>query len=291
MTPQYIAEMLSEYAEQGGHYFSLHCNGYAEPGYDDPESGIIATGNWNSSGEWDSAENKYIDTDNTMPRIAAILEKIGVEIEWEDEWAECSECGKLIRTSPDSYGWTQSYWQNDCEILCQDCVLADPTDYLESLEGNEHSANTLDIDLSESGYVCVNDESFENGLYGGQSDSPSVIADDLRKRGITRFIFEIDNVGQFDMDFSVWIHESETDKLGKRSIESQGPDPAVAIQSALRDTNIKAIRVEKHALRDASLKTRQMEGRGIRIMKCNPDGTSDVKIVSPQDFIDGKALD
>jgi len=248
---------------QPGAYFSTY-SGYAEPGYDDPKSGLVVLGNWNPHGE-----------DMVMPRIGAILEKLGAELEWEDEWEACSECEKLVRTSPDSYRWTRSYWESEDGAICQDCLLDDPSDYLEYLEGNPNTANTLDFDLEDQGYRHV-PESYENGLYGGQCDDPHLIAESLGELGIQRFIFEINSVGQFDLAFSVWIHKSEYHKLDLDEIESKGSDPALAMQSALRD---------------ASAKMRELDGPGVRVAKCNSDRTATVKLVTQQDFIDGKALD
>ncbi len=208
--------------------FQLH-EEYAEPGYENPDSQLIATGNWNSQG---GHNGKPVD--NTMPRIAAILEKLGAELEWEDEWCSCEGCRKLFRTSPSSYSWKCSYWDsNGCGLYCHECVKEGPKGYLEHLEGNAGAANTLDLDLGEHEYREV-DAEFENGLHGGQDDDPKVIAESLRKLGVKRFIFEIDSVGQFDLSFSVWVHKSEYDKLDPDEIDSKGAGPAIAMQVALR---------------------------------------------------------
>lgn len=210
---------------QSGAHFEVY-SGYAEPGYNDSESGRVALGNWNSRTVSRKVYDKpipfwltvkdpdatYVAEDQTMPRIGAILEKLGIALEWDDEWAPCSECGKLIRTQPDSYSWTASYWLSDGDgIYCQDCLLEDPNDYLEYLEGNPDAANTLDLDLKSQGYRHV-DESYENGWYGTEDD-PHEIAGNLRKIGVERFIFEVDSVGQFNLTFSVYVHELEYHKL------------------------------------------------------------------------------
>lgn len=268
--------------------FGVYC-GYAEPGYDDPKSGLVALGDWNSRTvrrkvydkplpPWLSIKDPdatYTMEDQTMPRIAAILEKLDIECEWEDEWAPCSECGKLVRVQPSSYGWTRSYWESEEGAVCQDCVLEDPEGYLEYLEGNPRAANTLDFDLGSQGYRHVEGD-YKNGFHGGQCDDPHKITESLQELGIGRFIFEIDDARQFDLSFSVWVHESEYDKLDPDKIESRGDDPALAMRSALQD---------------ASVKLAALDGPGVRVAKCNSDGTATVKLVSQQDFIDGKALD
>src|SRR5688572_25286225 len=78
---------------------------YVEPGYSDPESGVIATGNWNNRTKWNQATNTHTTTDDTPGRVSKLLEKAGVELEWEDEWVSCGECGGLFRCSADSHGW------------------------------------------------------------------------------------------------------------------------------------------------------------------------------------------
>jgi len=82
---------------------------YAEPGYTDPERGILFA-NW-----------------NYFPRgVDSILEQYGFEIEWSDEWHRCDDCGKAVRHQPDSWSW-QPYYQllNECEVVCGDCLKAD----------------------------------------------------------------------------------------------------------------------------------------------------------------------
>jgi len=97
----------------------LHYNGYAEPGCTDPECAIIATGNWNKITSW---WNEPTSTISNVPcRIAKLFEKLGIPTEWSDEWVECSHCGKLVRTEPDSMSWKPSYTMGDGELWCHEC--------------------------------------------------------------------------------------------------------------------------------------------------------------------------
>ena len=79
--------------------------GYAEPGYDQPKRGVVMA-NWNH-----------------LPKeLDSILDRAGYTVEWSDEWTECSDCGKALRTSPDSYGWRPSYTvTSDGEVVCRVC--------------------------------------------------------------------------------------------------------------------------------------------------------------------------
>ncbi len=54
----------------------IFSEGYAEPGYTNPESGIVVAANWN---------HNFDTGDKTMPQLAKVLEALSIEIEWSDE--------------------------------------------------------------------------------------------------------------------------------------------------------------------------------------------------------------
>jgi hypothetical protein len=97
----------------------LHYNGYAEPGYSDPESGIIATGNWNDITTY--TNGTHLTLSDIPSRIAKLFTKLGIPTEWSDEWCECTHCGKIVRTEPDSWSWKPSYKVGDGELWCNEC--------------------------------------------------------------------------------------------------------------------------------------------------------------------------
>lgn len=211
------------------------CEGNAEPGYDDD---IVALGNWNVIDTYDRSMQKRVDLigGNLPERLSDAFEKIGVSIEWGDEWCTCDNCGKAVRTSPDSYGWKAAYTAvNDCEVYCSECTLQEPEEYLESIEGDYNKACTLDVDLAAYDYVKVSG-TFENGLHHGQADSPKLIAKALERMGINRYLFSIDDVGQFDARFSAWVHVDESElftSFDQKSIE-ESPSPAERCERMLR---------------------------------------------------------
>lgn len=175
---------------------------YAEPGYDGDR---IAIGNWNSIDKYDRAKGERVELSNLPERVCKILEKLGFECEWSDEWMSCHDCGKLVRNSPDSYSWTPSYAiVNECELLCHECIESDPSDYLEGLEGNSSSAMTLDIDLEDHGYTKVNEEPYESGFHEGQNDNPKTIMRDLESEGYDGLIFVLVENSQFYSKFDVY---------------------------------------------------------------------------------------
>jgi hypothetical protein len=252
---------------------TLHHEGYAEPGYDNPASGIVALGDWNDISTYQ--DGKWVSEDNTLCRLGAMLEKLGVALEWNDEWTTCDDCGKLIRTSPNSYCWKFSGWQSDDGCVCSECVMKDPEDYLENMEGETTRAVTLEIDPAKHGYTQL-EGWFEHGLYGGQNADPKVIAKSLKKLGVTRFLFVLDDVGQFDARFSVYVHDSEMENLDRgkwAAAETDGPDLVAGLERALSAASTEMAKLP--------------EGQGIKYAKVKADGTAEVKLVSPQDFIDG----
>jgi len=167
-------------------YFDMYfgCN---EPGYDDQ---IMLLANWNH------VPNHVFDK----------LESLGFMCEWSDEWSSCSECGKGIRTSPNSYEWAPAYQLGDGEILCLDCI--DPSEYYESLENNPNRAVTTEIahkyPPEDYGYTLVTDD-YVNGFHPGQDDDPKVILKNvLTEFPENRYLFVITFKAQFDMGFALY---------------------------------------------------------------------------------------
>lgn len=254
--------------------FQVHCKGYAEPGYD-AEGKPVVLGNWNTITAWDDVARKSDVLDAGPSDCANALKKAGAELEWCDEWIDCGMCGRLVRTSGNCYGWTQAYVEEDGEVTCRECICKTKKSrvaYLESMENLDRKAVIIDIDPEKHGYVRLPMD-FENGLYGGQADDPKVIAESLRKMGVTRFFFRIDSVGQFDMDFSVYVHKSEIEKARSGVVKSAGADPAIAMRAALKEAPIAAAAVEKPG--------------HVTMVKCHPDGTATAKAVPSQEFIEG----
>lgn len=164
--------------------------GYAEPGYSDPEKGIL-----------------FADWNKFPKNFDRILERAGYEAEWSDEWCTCGDCGKAVRTSPDSYGWTSSYRiMNECEVICLNCL--DPVEYLESIEDNPNSSCPPDWNPADHGYVKHNGD-FETGFHPGQNDDPKKILKALHAEGKTGIVFRIASIGQFDVTWEAYYKAPE----------------------------------------------------------------------------------
>ncbi len=176
MTPHFVIELAKRIAEKhnkvnGGFSLSNHIDmqwhhGIAERGYTDEP---CVTGNWNDVTEYHIKGNrcrihtecrKHADigqacgaitetqrvvVSNLPSRLGTIFEKMGLDVHWSDEWTSCGDCGKVVRTSPDSMSWTPSYWEAGIangELLCLDCA---PEEETEEDEGTpDHDPNETD---------------------------------------------------------------------------------------------------------------------------------------------------
>ena len=181
--------------EGGIDLYNLIC----EPGYDKTKKGWCIA-NWN----------------HISDELCRWLESEGYDVEWSDEWTTCSDCGGLIRTQPSGYGWKRYSVITDGEEVCGDCLKKDPIAYFEGLEGKSKTAALLDLDPEAFGYVMVNlpNKEFQNGWHPHQTDNPEAMSKKLRLNGVSRFLWHIPSVGQFDVTFNLYIHESIKDQLG-----------------------------------------------------------------------------
>lgn len=141
-------------------------------------------------------------------------EVLEVEVVFSDEYTTCSDCGKIIRTSPDSYHWQPDYYFGDGFIACNQC-FNDNEDYQEAyiedkINDPKQAINGLvtEEQIEELGFVKFNaEESYENGWYEGQTDNPEEIYDALSQK-FEEVVFLISGVGQFDIHFDAFVrHE------------------------------------------------------------------------------------
>jgi hypothetical protein len=189
---QWLAKLESLYPDM---QFYSGCN---EPGYDDKP---VMLANWN----------------NIPDKVYNRLERLGFSCEWEDEWVSCGECGKVVRTNPNSYGWQQSFVIfNDCELVCLECLDSSIQDYFESLHNNSRMALTVPIldkyNPENYGYKLVKD-GFENGLHEWMNDDPKKILKDLLANDPNGlFMFAMDEQSQFYITFKVYQKIENEDK-------------------------------------------------------------------------------
>lgn len=172
---------------QESHYAEW-CERYGEPGYSDPERGIIFC-NW-----------------NPIPkRIYAYLEEAGYSLEWSDEWTIDYANNKAYRHSPDSYGWIQQFvYTEDGELLTPDDSI---DEWLEEFQMTDkaHPHRALpdwitEEDLTERGYSKIGDD-YESGFHPGQTDDPRKIAERAFESGARSVVFRVKENSQFYVVF------------------------------------------------------------------------------------------
>ncbi len=148
--------------------------------------------------------------DTTMCRLLAILENMDIECEWSDEWTSCDDCGRMVRTEPDGYGWRMFGYIDDCTLICGHCIYAE--DYIESRINNPKSAvNDYLVDLVALGFTRLDPE-YENGMHPGQNDDPVKILETLQNDDPGgEFLFTY-SPSQFDVAFTAWRRDKETDE-------------------------------------------------------------------------------
>jgi hypothetical protein len=264
--------------------------GYAEPGYDDNEIAVV-TGNWNVGPDKEWVPSEFVDPNHEDTEEGEVLttgralELLGVELEWSDEWTTCCDCNKLVRTQPNSYSWKRSYWDSDNGAVCEECLKKDPADYIEEMVGNDRSCITIDIDLSEHGFVKLEGD-LESGFHEGQAADPKVIGKNLRKHGIERYVYVLDSTGQFDLSFSVWVDKDE--------LEASDLSPEDGLLPSEMNAEVSPAEQCRKYLQDTSRAISELPpGEGVVVTKPDPNDPSKAKAkrVSKEDFIAGKALD
>lgn len=158
-------------------------------GYGDaPKHGILFY-------NWNEVSNKACD----------LLERAGYACHWCDEWSTCDDCGKAIRTQPDSYSWQPAFveMRESGELYCFEC--ADFDEYLRDLEDDPRRCCFAHVDPAEYGYVRLSEpDEYESGFHPGQNADPSTILAALHAEGKRRIVFRISDTGQFDVSFETW---------------------------------------------------------------------------------------
>lgn len=169
-----------------------YCSYYGEPGYQDPEKGVILA-NWND-----------------VPKgLAEWLEKCGYSLEWSDEWYVDYAYSKAYRTSPDSYHWESSIMlpPDSCEYITPD---DSPDTWIEACQQTNNGQPIAclpswiaESDIIDAGFTLQNSD-LESGWFPGQTDDPVKITADLIQRGAYRVLFQKRENSQFYCRFAVY---------------------------------------------------------------------------------------
>jgi hypothetical protein len=85
-------------------------------------SECVVVGDWNDITKYNPITRQSEIVCNLPRRLEKVLEKLSCELEWPDATCACSDCNKLVSTTPDSFGWTPRYVLGDAELLCLECA-------------------------------------------------------------------------------------------------------------------------------------------------------------------------
>lgn len=191
-----IEEALRWLQEEHNAEFATH---YGEPGYQDPEKGILLA-NWN----------------NVPSNMQKWLENAGYSLEWSDEWTIDYNNDKAYRSSPDSYGWECQFIMGDGEYIFPDdgadaiidaCCMTDWNQPARCVP----SWITVDELLAE-GYELL-ETGLESGWFPGQDADPAKIAKGaFVHENAERVVFRKTENSQFYCRFECWVLRSEEEE-------------------------------------------------------------------------------
>lgn len=176
-----------------------------------------------------------------------VFEEIYPDWGFHDEYDTCSQCGKVMRFSPDSYGWTPDYvdfsWGDRTHVDCCDVedVLSDYNHKRKSLpDAIYHRAFQEDIiekiESWEDEQGRIHDIYFENGMHHGQNDDPGKIAKALKAGGVMDWWWDV-QPSQFDVRFYVIVRKEDVEKATEilKDVDAyQGYDGATELSKALK---------------------------------------------------------
>ena len=192
-TPDYLNKQAEVEIENLGYYRNW---------YDDSFDGkAVLTANWN----------------NVSKRTYSLLEKYGFDCAWSDQVESCDHCYGAVNNTPQCYGDMQviKHIEDDNGIvsLCPRCAVERfEEDVLSTLINNPSSADTCGMDLASYGFTRHNGE-YENGFHAHQTDDPKKILDAIHEANPElEVVFQIRDIGQFDIRFTVWTREPEKDE-------------------------------------------------------------------------------
>ena len=167
--------------------------------------------------------------DKIYPNLQVWFEDADYDTGFEDEWDYCQDCGRAIYTTPRMYGDTPNWITDEYGRQCRDCWLKNPeTDmFINPGTDTPKAIQNWQMDTFKSmGFQCLGEEDescsiFESGFYPGQNDTPKEAVERLEKLypGFSHdrpgeeleYIFVVDCVGQFDIQWSIW-YRTDHDK-------------------------------------------------------------------------------
>lgn len=177
-------------------HYATSASTYGEPGYQDPEKGILFA-NWN----------------NIPKGLADWLESCGFELEYDDEWTEVNN--KAYRTSPDSYHWESQLMMIDGDYLSPD---DDDSEWIAECEVTSNGqpirclpSRITDEALEQAGFILVPGDPEQAGMHAGMDSDPAKIAAKHFADGADKVVFRKVQNSMFYMEFETWTAKEESD--------------------------------------------------------------------------------
>lgn len=219
-TAKIFEDVLKERNEKAGRFFNWLLK-------QDPNANFGELVNSNElifvSNEWWEIKKKYPKLDDWFfHHMDMAYSSVGsCNTGFPDEYDTCADCYKIVRTSPDGYGWSPDYIRLESgEIICRECVEKEIEILIDEYTNNSDKAIpdwAISL-IKKEGFVCLDDEDseacqiFTSGLHPGQNDNPKDVIENFEREGYLEkydFIFCINSTGQFDVNFSLWMREKE----------------------------------------------------------------------------------
>jgi len=227
-----------------------------------------------------SALRTCILYDQHLTTIEDPIDLDDFDLEWgfNDEYSRCAcgNCSNIVRTSPDCYEWIAPLFI-DCEgYISDDCVdCGNFDDYILDEYKNTNKALPSARSTDDLGLAKVNTESFQNGWYGGQCDTPAPIIESLNSKDIDVW-FKV-YPRQFDMDFDVYVKEKDLERA------------SYILSNTNTETDIDPATLLKQGLEAASAAMSKLPNdSGIKHATIDTDsGTATARIVTPAEFVKG----
>lgn len=140
-----------------------------------------------------------------VEKLEPLLNRLFDEVDWSENWTRCDHCGVMVPTMPAYYGDTRE-WKliNDCEIICRDCLTGNPEWIIDDCLNSRERALPSWINPPD-GFIKLFDDDLENGFHHGQNDDPEKVEIPENHD----FLFQITDVGQFDVCFNVYIRNKD----------------------------------------------------------------------------------
>lgn len=215
---------------------------------------VWVTGNWNDRTWRDRIGREHVD--KTPSRLFDALERIGVNGEWLDEHDRCDDCQRLIRTEPDSYGWTPQYVVFDesgmygdysaGDTVCADCLRDNADSVIADWYANRTDRAITWLDegaLTELGWrdAMPDEASAASGWHPGQDDKPVDIVARWRESAPDNenydYVFLITDKGQFDIHYRLFIkpNHGHDDGSGCDECGAESGYPCGHVQTGAND--------------------------------------------------------